>query len=259
MGFKKPPVVEAWIEFRFALTQEKSIWDESAAVDLVKSHFEDFKPESFSKYVRIEVDAKTGKPNLTGVQELFDRVRAFTDGRDLCVQAGRDVLVLNQLNKGEWPGYEPMRDAAIKAAKKYMEFREFDEPVVVAVGLHYRDVVSLPRCPGSGIKLEEWFRIYPEVPEGDFGAMSGFKFSVHLPTMCEGANVVLTTQSLPIDPGNDSELRFAIDWHVSSADRIEGVDRARQWLDSVHKGLRSSFDKAFTPECLALFEPSKGE
>jgi uncharacterized protein (TIGR04255 family) len=255
--FKKPPVVEAWIEFRFALTQENSVWDKNAAESLVRSRFGDFTPESFFHYVRVEADAQTGKPNFGTVQEFFDQIRAFSTERDRCVQAGRDVLVFNQLNKGEWPGYPPLCEAAIDAAAKYMAFRDLTELVVVA--LHYRDVVSLPRSPGSGIKIEDWFRVHPRIAEDDFGPVSSFKLSVQLPTLCKGAIATLSIRSLPLAGEDDPEFRFSIDWHARSADRMKDLTVAKQWLDSAHEALESSFHKALTRECLALFEPSEGE
>jgi uncharacterized protein (TIGR04255 family) len=257
VGFRKPPVVEAWIEFKFALTQERSAWDEDAAKRLVKNCFEDLTPESFSMYARIEMDGKIGRPNVADIQAVFDRIRAFSNERDRCIQAGRDVFVFNQLNTGKWPGYEAMRDGALEAVAKYMGFRELDE--LTAIALHYRDIVSVPKAQDSGIKLEDWFQVYPEVSGEAFGRMSAFTFSVQLPEMCTGATAVLRLGSLPLAGEGDSEFRFSIDWHVSSTDRVEDLEAAKQWLDSAHAAFRSSFDKAFTPKCLATFEPDTGE
>ncbi len=255
--FRKPPVVEAWIAFRFALTQETIPWDERAAQALMERHFGDFKPDSLFMFTQIEVDAKTRKPNFTGAQEFFDRIRAFSTDRDRCVQARRDTLVFNQLNKGKWPGYEAMRDAAMEAARKYMEFRDLTE--LIAVELHYRDVVSLPRNSDQGVRIEDWFRVYPHLPENGFGTMSAFKFKVQLPTLCKGANATLSIQNLPLSGEDDSEFKFSVDWHVTSVDKMGDLEKAVQWLDSAHTALRSSFDTAFTPECLALFEPGEGD
>jgi len=255
--FRKPPVVEAWIAFKFALTQETSAWDENAAKEFLESYFRDFKPESLFKFTQIEVDAKTGKPNFTGAQEFFDRIRAFSTDRDRCLQARRDTLVFNQLKKGKWPGYEVMRDAAVEAARKYMEFRDLTE--LIAVELHYRDVVSVPRNPGQGIRIEDWFRVYLHFPESGFGTVSAFGFRVQLPTLCEGANATLSIQSLPLTGEDDSQFGFSVDWHVTSVDKTSGLEKAMLWLDSAHVALRGSFDMAFTDQCLALFEPSEGD
>ena len=257
MGFKKPPVVEAWIEFRFALTQEDSKWDEDAARGLMKNYSGGFVPDSFLKCLQINVNVRPGQPELTERQEFFDRVRAFSQEGDHCIQAGRDVFVFNQMKKIKWLGYESMRDAAIAAVNKYMVFRGLHE--LTRVSLHYRDVVQIPKNASSGIEFSEWFQIYPQVPAESFGGASAFTFAVRLPGMCKGATAILSIQNVPSAREDDSEFGFSIDWHVSSTDRIENLKVAREWLDRTHSILRSSFEKAFTSRCLALFEPSEGD
>lgn len=257
MLFKKPPVVEAWIEFKFALTDEASTWDEEAARKLMRDFYEAYHAASFLKCTQIEVKIKEGKPPFTDTKEFFDRIKAFSPEGDECIQAGRDVLVFNQLRKNAWRGYEGMRDAAIHAAEKYMTFRDLHE--LTGIALHYRDVVAVPRVGNSGIRLSDWFRIYPEVPEDAFGTVSGFRFTVQLPGLCKGARARLSVQSLPPESEDDTLLKFSIDWHVTSADKVKDIADARDWLDPVHESLRNSFDGAFTPACLELFEPDDGE
>jgi len=255
--FKRPPVVEAWIEFRFALTDEVSAWDEEAARRLMREHYRGFNPDSFWKYAQVEVKIKQGKPDFADTKEFFDRIRAFSQEGDECIQASRDVFVFNQLKKDTWRGYEHMRDAAIHAVEKYMIFRGLEE--LTNVALHYRDVIAVPHESHSGIRLKDWFRIYPEVPEDPFRRMSGFRFTVQLPELCQGARANLSIQSVPTETQDDALVKFSIDWHVSSADKVKDMIGAKEWLDPVHDSLRNSFGRAFTPQCLELFEPQDGE
>jgi hypothetical protein len=150
-----------------------------------------------------------------------------------------------------------MRDAAISAAREYMGFRGLDE--LTGVSLHYRDVVAIPRTADSGIELHEWFCVYPQVPQESFGGVSAFTFAVQLPSMCANAVGVLSIQSVPSEGEDNTVSRFAVDWHVSSVDEIRDLDDAARWLDVVHVALDNSFEKAFTPRCLALFNPREGE
>jgi uncharacterized protein (TIGR04255 family) len=258
VGFKKPPVVEAWIEFKFALTQEDSKWDEDAARSLMKTCFQEFVAGTFLKSMQINVDMRPGQSGPTATPEVsFERVRAFSQGGDHCIQAGRNVFVFNQLRRATWLKYECMRDAALSAVQKYMSFRNLDE--LTGVSLHYRDVVAIPKTDTSGIEFKDWFHVFPEVPKHSFGNVSAFTFAVQLPSMCENAIAILSIQSLPSMGEEDREFKFSIDWHVSSVDKVEDLEAARQWLDSAHDALHNSFEKAFTPECLALFEPNEGD
>jgi uncharacterized protein (TIGR04255 family) len=258
VGFKKPPVVEAWIEFRFALTQEDSQWDESAARSLMKSCFEEFVADRFLQSMNIDVNMRPGQSGPTATPEIsFERVRAFSQSGEHCVQAGRNVFVFNQLKRTTWLKYDCLRDSALSAVQKYMNFRNLDE--LTGVSLHYRDVVAIPRSDSSGIEFADWFCVYPKVPAHSFGRVSAFTFALQLPSMCERAVAVLSIQSLPPVGEEDREFRFSIDWDVSSVDRVGDLESVRQWLDSAHMALRSSFEKAFTTRCLALFEPNEGD
>ena len=49
--YKNPPVVEAWIDFRFEYGEETPIWNEKIAVDFVKS-FEQFNQEEHLALVK---------------------------------------------------------------------------------------------------------------------------------------------------------------------------------------------------------------
>jgi len=258
VGFEKPPVVEAWIEFRFALTQEDSRWDEDTARRLVKHCFEDFIPDRLLQSIDVDINIAPGQSNPTTTPRVsFERVRAHSPDGSHCVQVGRDALVFNQLAKGKWLGYGCMRDAAMVAAEKYMGFRGFDD--LATVSLHYLDVVAIPRTTDSGIELPDWLRVYPHVPSDSFGAVSAFKLTLQLPSMCENALAILRIQSVPCAGEDDTVARFAVDWHVSSTVRISTLDDAGRWLDSVHGTLENSFKRAFTAGCLGLFNPEEGE
>jgi uncharacterized protein (TIGR04255 family) len=224
----------------------------------MRDYFGEFGSNKYLKGMHINLQMSPGQSEPTTTQTVsFERVQAFSQKGDLCVQAGRDVLVLNQLAQETWGGYSRLRDAAVSAAQKYTDFRGFDE--LAAVSLHYRDIVEIPRRTDPGIELRDWFRVYPEVPEDSFGSMGEFTFAVKLPSMCEDAVAVLSIQSVPLVAEDNPVFRFALDWHVSSADKIDNLDDAKQWLDGAHRALRSSFEKAFTPECLALFGLKEGE
>lgn len=258
VGFEKPPVVEAWIEFRFALTQEDSRWDEDAARDLVKRCFEDFVPDRFLQTIDVDVNIAPGQSSPTATQRIsLERVMAHSPDENHYIQVGRDTLVFNQLAKGKWLGYPCMLEGAVSAAQKYVDFRGFDE--LTAVSLHYRDIVEIPKTTGSGIELRDWFRVYPEVPEDSFGPMAAFRFAVRLPAMCKDAVTVLSVQSVPLVGEANPAFRFALDWHVSSTDKISSLENARQWLDAAHRALGGSFKKAFTQKCLELFGLKEGE
>ena len=147
MRFKKPPIVEAWVEFKVNLTDESVCWDESTAKEFINKYFADFKRQEFFRLAEVKIDSKTG--NVLETRRSFERIRAFTEDRDRCVQAGRNLLVFNQIRQGqkEWPGYERLRDSAFDALQKYLDFRTLN--TLVGVSLHYLDPSSTPQICNS--------------------------------------------------------------------------------------------------------------
>ena len=253
MKFKKPPVVEAWIAFKFDLSEESAVWDESTAEYLIKNCFKDFRIEGWFGFTKLFFDNKAHNIDPTKTEIVFDRIRAFTEQKDYCVQASRDTLVFNQIKKGIWPEYEVMRDQAIDALNKYMDFRGLKN--LSSVSLHYRDIISIPKSNNSLIELEDFFKIHPELPTARFGVVSGFNFSVKLDETCEKATTTLTLQSLPLKDPSDDNFKFAMDWHVTSVEKFDDLSFAIKWLNKAHDDLKSGFESAFTEKCLAVFEP----
>ena len=253
MKFKKPPVVEAWIAFKFDLSEEATEWNEDTAEYFIKKHFEDFKIEGVFGFSKIFVDNKTRNIDPDKTQIIFDRIRAFTEQKNYCVQVGRDKMIFNQIKKGMWPGYEVMRDQAVGALKKYMDFRGLYN--LSNVSLHYRDIISIPKDREDRIDLKDFFRVYPEMPEETFSIISAFNFSTQLEEFCEKATTTLTLQSLPLKDLSEGNFKFAMDWHITSVEKFEDLNHAIEWLDTSHKNLRDGFESVFTKKCLAIFEP----
>jgi uncharacterized protein (TIGR04255 family) len=244
--FQNPPVIEAWIEFEIDLTEESVPWGEDAAKELIRKCFPEFKAVDFFGLAKVTVDSKTRKILETGVS--FERVRAFTETRDRCIQAGRNVLVFNQIKKDTWPSFEERRDQALDALAKYMAFRQLNKLRTVA--LHYKDVVQIPRGDTNEIRLENYFTVCPRVPEDKFGALSHFTFTLNLPDFCKPASIILSMQNVP---SSETHYRFVMDWHLTPKQEITDADTGKKWLDDAHDVNLDAFISAFTEKGLALF------
>ncbi len=90
---RKPPVIEAWIEFKIDLTDEHSVWDGNASNEFLTEHFPSFSHTDQMALAKITIDPKTRKPTtkVAGIE----RMRAFTENRDKCIQVGRNVVIYN--------------------------------------------------------------------------------------------------------------------------------------------------------------------
>ena len=247
--FKNPPVIESWIEFEINLTDESVLWSEDIAKELIKKHFPDFKTVDFFGLAQVTVDPKTRAISATGLS--FDRVKAFTETRDRCVQAARNMLVFNHIKKDTWPKFEERRDQAFDALDKYLEFRQLNKLRTVA--LHYRDMVQIPKDNKGMIQLEDYFTICPKVPEDRFGALSNFTFMLELPNIYKSANTLLAVGSDPSQKSSETHYRFIMDWHLTPKQEITDVDTSKKWLHDAHDVNYDTFVAAFTKKGLALF------
>ncbi len=248
--FENPPVIEAWIEFRFDLSEEVEKWDEEKAREFVDKYLEGFKTKDIFGFSRFSIDSKTGKL-AHPTEVIFDRIRAYSEDEDSCVQAGRETLIYNQIKKEkkEWPEYINMKKGAFSVLEKYMEYRKL--PKIVSVALHYRDFVKIPIGEKSKLELEDYFKVYPETPD-EIGDMSAFSFSVQLPKACQSSHTILAMQTVPSKDKSDKNFGFLMDWHVISTICVESIDTAGDWIDSAHGDLFNFFKSAFTQRGLEL-------
>jgi len=241
IDFKKPPVVEAWIEFYFDLSEENIPWTEEYAVDFIKENFPDYLPKNYEYFARINVNSK-GEPDFSKTDKSFDRIKAFSKDSEYCIQAGRNVLIFNQINKGDWPGYDNMRDKAFEVLEKYLDYRRIEK--LLNTSLHYRDVINIPSESGK-INLEDYFKIYPKVNDS-FGDIYRINLELVLPRSCErGVTLFTLLQVLDRDINN---FKFYMDWHITPNENsiLTNTKEAKVWFDSTHSDLRKGFEEAFT-------------
>ncbi len=239
--FKKPPVVEAWIEFYFDLSEENIPWTEGYAVNFIKENFPDYTPKNFEYFARISVNSK-GEPDFSKTDKSFNRIKAFSKNGEYCIQAGRNVLIFNQINKGDWLKYDNMRNKAFEVLEKYSNYRKIEK--LLTVCLHYRDVITIP-SENQKIELEDYFKIYPHT-SNSFGDLSNFKLELLLPQSCKDG---LTFFTLLTFPSTDvKSFKFQMDWHVTpyEGSTPKNTCEAKLWFDTVHSDLRKRFEETFT-------------
>jgi uncharacterized protein (TIGR04255 family) len=239
--FKKPPVVEAWIEFYFDLSEENIPWTEEYAVNFIKENFPNYSPKNSEYFARISINSK-GEPDFSKTDKFFNRIRAFSKNGEYCIQAGRNVLIFNQINKGDWLGYDNMRDKAFEVLEQYLNYRKFER--LLNTCLHYRDLIVIPSA-NEKINLEDYFKIYPKVCES-FGDTWRINLELVLPQSCKQGVTIFTL--LQVSDKNVKNFRFYIDWHVTPYDGSIPTNtcEAKLWFDAIHSDLRKRFEETFT-------------
>ena len=60
---------------------------------------------------------------------------------------------------------------------------------------------------------------------------------------------------MPLKDRSDDNIKFAMDWHITSVEQFDDIAVAIKWLNKAHDDLRAAFESAFTKKCLNIFEP----
>jgi len=251
--YKNPPVVEAWIDFRFEYGEEAPIWNEKIAVDFVKS-FEQFKQEEHRARVKKEIKLSKQGLVISEADPVLERLKTFNKTKDRCLQIEQNLLVYNMLRKKEsgWPGFSVLLSEALPFCRLFIS--KF-HPIKLRTVLHYRDHVLIP-FTNNEIEPSDYFKIYPEVPN-DFGSMRDYSLSLVLPDICNNGVALLSTKTARV-PIEKSQLKFVfiIDWDVRSEISFESDDlgACEAWLKHAHEGINKAFNECLTDRCRSLFE-----
>jgi uncharacterized protein (TIGR04255 family) len=259
---RKPPVTEAWIEFKFSVSEEHPAWDEVTGKEFIeRAYGERFKTKQFIGRQEMTFEAKEGRPSLREARLVFERVLAANADEDRYVQAGRDQLIYNIVRKQQcWPEYSALRDEALDVYGQYVLFAK--PSGLQTLALHYRDVVRIPLPATGSLDLSRFFTVCPDAPSGAFGSVSNWAIDLTLPYACKDATLRLVIRDDPpahgSEPAGITEAMFRMDWHAF-ANRTVGLEPqlVREWLEAAHEELLTAFKAAFTQECWALFEPTE--
>ena len=259
-----PPVVEAWVEFRFAVSEEIPPWDEALAESFFDRAFEGrYRLDGYRAATEFVLESTGGRPSIRDAKLILDRVRATrTDTEDRYLQLGRGVLICNFIRKQQsWPDFPVLRDEALDACLKYCQF--FKPKKLLAVAINYRDVVTIPWSGEGQVDIKDYVTLYPEVPPATFGRVGDFRMSCSLETAANNGLLTLSMRSerQPVRAGQDSfaiGLRIRMDWNVTSTE-LESMDTEviRGWMMEAHKDLLRVFRSAFTETGWNLFAPEK--
>lgn len=252
--YKNPPVVEAWIDFRFEYGEESSDWNNRVAVDFVKC-FDKFNQEEHVALIRKEIRMSKRGPFFSESAPELQRLKTFNATKNRCLQIEENLLVYNMIRKKdeEWPGFSVLLEEALPCCQKYIDSFH---PTNLRVALHYRDHIVIPFV-NDKIEPKDYFEIYPNVPEDKLGNMVDYSLSLLLTDICkEGAGrFSVRTEPFALDESRP-QLPFIIDWDVQSVNpfNCEDLDTCAAWLKSAHEGINRAFEGCLTPKCRSLFD-----
>lgn len=200
MKLGKPPIIQAWIEFRFDHGDERREWgfpEASAYLD----RFQETYPERealFQRQFRIEKVQRHRNPEIVPGPVHVQAVRASNREGSRYVQLTRDAVACNFL----WTekGYEGFKALKTESLEKFRAYVEMFQPTrLLEFAVQYVDLVVIPFERDKTLNLGEYFTLGIDLPDAVFGSILNFvvQYTTQPPDTNDALEVRLQDDATP--------------------------------------------------------------
>ncbi len=234
-SYRTPPVVEALCEIYFAA----STWDDTipgAFYERVKDKF----PRKQQRDIQ-EAQITLGQGTASAsVQRLPPWMQFVSANSDRMIQVAEDLLVVNQMPP--YPHFEDWEQVVYKALTVY---REIALPQKVArIGLRYINRIEIP---GAQVSMEDYFTIYPQLPQSLGNTHGPFLVRVEVPQTEQGHTVLITFGSpVPPQPMEEKQV-FMLDlYDIATLDIPPCEIELKEEIQQAHDNVVMAFEDSIT-------------
>jgi len=239
--YKNPPVVEALCEIFFS----SSKWD-STLPGLFFDKIKDIYPQKRElEQMGVEVSISReiqGSKVMRGGQ----RIQFIKEDGSQLIQIEKDLLVVNQLKP--YPRFEDWKPVIDNMLNLYVQLTEPQS--VRRVGIRYINRIIIPE---SKFKMEDYFYLYPEVPQSLEAIHGRFMMRLEIPPKHKGHLLVITFGTAPTDsPETSTEMLDLYDiFALPQPLAISAVDK---YIIEAHENIETAFENSITDRTRELFE-----
>jgi uncharacterized protein (TIGR04255 family) len=240
--YRRPPIVEALCELYF----EGSEWDDTVPGQFYDQIKNDFPIKRQREIQEAQVMLSTAGEASAGVKRLPPWMQFVASNKNRLIQIGQDVLVVNQLKP--YPQFEEWEPLIYSSLEKY---RKLANPKGIArLGLRYINRVIIPH---EKILMEEYFTVYPKLPETMGDTHGRFMIRVDLPSQQGGHGVLITFGSAP--PEKSGESAHLLDlYDIFKPEESLSFDAVKAQVKLAHENIEAAFEGSITDKLRALFE-----
>jgi uncharacterized protein (TIGR04255 family) len=239
--YKRPPVIEAVIEVRFANPLKPQQLEKLAFRQ--KSRFT-VQPIQEVK-LKISFDDKSGlKSETENIPVGYKLINKLDTSNIIHIKS--DAISLSRL-----PPYEGWINLISEFKKYYLWYTKNDFKKLSRIGVRYINRIDIPRFEGI-IKLEDYIKIYPKTPKINFPDFGQFSAQT---TSALGGNrmLIVNVRSAEDSPLLDhGSVIFDIDV-VQSVNLPENNDKLLATLDEIRDQKNFYFESLLTVKCKRLF------
>jgi uncharacterized protein (TIGR04255 family) len=184
--YKRPPITEAVIEFRFQSLTDRSLIEKAARR---------FK----RKYPVAELGLEFQVMLEPQPQQLTHRIQNQWSGLKLSSADRADVVLLRPFSLttsrlAPYTGWEDLRDRAVETWSLWKKTAGFTP--LARIGVRYLNRIDV-RDEGGPISVDDFILVTPRLPERDWPPMTNFAIQVTRPLGLDDCFVILNAGSVP--------------------------------------------------------------
>lgn len=239
--YKRPPITEAVIGIYF-----DSIISES---DIEKAQ------AKFSEqYPLVEPFATLGiQVNVSERQTKFDeQSKGFkltsTDKADVLLVTSRHLTISRLAPYAGWETFRTRASENWRLWKRIIGYRKIGH-----IGVRYINRIDVPAVPTTRVKIDDYVRVYPEVPESDvFWAMENYAMQLTGPLGVDDCRLIINSSLVPSPLINHISVVFDID--IVRQDQVPQNDE-ELWslIDRIRAHKNRVFESSVSDRARELF------
>jgi uncharacterized protein (TIGR04255 family) len=253
----KPPVVEAWIGFRF--DQSASFeWNEKSAARFFHEFATDYPKLQMEGEHRFQVahDNDNDTPRIQKHETALRRVRSFRQDQSRCLQLVHGQLVYSAM-KTESSGYPGFEQLLAESLVKLAHYLKMYQPTAIrSASLFYKNQFAIAGDGNDGntIDLQNYFPNVKECSTEPFGSTLHFSHRTVFVSPRDTGPLIQVFQ--PLEKEKGQPFIFEMTW-LKICDQIDSLDfnAVVARLTAAHSYLGDCFEKSFTKKAWDLFVP----
>ena len=245
--YPNPPVVEALGEVIFASTN----WDDTVPDQLFEGLKDEFPKRQERTFNEARVTVDDNNEATAEVVQLPTWDVFLTESEDQLIQVSEKHISFNQLKP-----YRPFREWEGRFFEALSMYRGLTFPQTIErMGIRYINRIEIP---GQRISMEDYFSIYPVLPEETSDFHGPFQVKCQIPLTADDHFLVMVFGSIQPDEADDDRQNFLLDLHVQVLIGKDLDDEdIKNHIRIAHRNAVRAFEGSITEKLRALF--STGE
>jgi uncharacterized protein (TIGR04255 family) len=210
--YSRAPITEAIIDLRVALPpgHRSELFSDaflSSATDYPKRR------QLSQAISNVEIGTSISTSTVT---EPVGWICSSDDDKQI-VQFRRDGFTFSRL--APYGAWEPFRD---EARKLWLAYRAHAAPAgILRLAVRYINQINIP-FDAKPLKLEDYFRFYPELPDDEFPPIAHFFVQVQLPQ--EDIEAVAVVREVRLPPPSESQVSVLLDIDLFREEKVPTKD-----------------------------------